>query len=78
MKIIPLNVGVEIVHACKRYTHKTGIPEEIHKAIYGNLIKGKDGGVDQKESDKLYKKKLEIHTNGPKKKPETVKDEPKD
>ena len=53
--IIPLKKGVEIIHACKTYTHKTGIPESIHLEIYGSLSK------DAKESKKLHDKKLKKH-----------------
>ena len=54
-EIIPLKKGVEIEHACKKYTHKTGIPEMIHKKIYG------DTGKDETEKKKNYNIRLKKH-----------------
>ena len=66
--IIPLKKGIEIEHACKKYTHKTGIPEKIHKAIYGNA------GDTDAEKKRIYATKLKKH-KAAKEKPEPVKDE---
>ena len=53
--IIPLKKGVEIVHACKTYTHKTGIPEKIHKELYGKT------GKDDAEKKRIYAIRLKKH-----------------
>ncbi len=59
--IISLKKGVEIEYACKKYTHKTGIPEEIHKKIYG------DTGNNDAEKKKNYAIRLKKHKYAPEK-----------